>query len=338
MQYPPITEGVTRKGRFRMARSEGSFGQAKHLLDVLTDGEATKAQYDGLVGSSWMLRSLLKHGETLKDVHRDGFERVLTPPGDYWAKLPENPFANEYSVPVGIKPISRGFYSSNHLSFSSRSFKRALGDYWNDQYLREFEENDQEVPEGFDGWYCWPKLAVIGEKLRVPDPYGLDYPVCLRYILETTNNFRRISLSEQANGLNADQLRLLPSVSKFYRKWEEKTEGAFMVGAIQLGARYAGCSPRNARYQMLNSGQFPLDPYVAVCLLLADSSMLYLDDTSIDCPGAEYARVSSGVFSDILTLENSNQTPTMHLFDQGAHPPKMRCASGFVPKGMKLEL
>lgn len=330
-----------------MARTEGSWGQASHILKVITDQNPTKEQIDGLVENSHLLAELIRQGDALSGVDRTQFAAILRPPGDFWVTQAENPFVHEVSSTSteasGARDVISSF-PSNHLTYGVACYERAFG-----LGLKGREEAEKierarphgtsyELPVGAEMLTIWPKLSFIGKLLGVPDPYDLDYGYCLRHVIKVAGMYRKIDISELTQGLNAVQTRPLPCLSQFYQEWEAKTRGDYNIAAVQLGGLFPGYSARNARYEMMHSGQFPLDPYVVACLLIANSSLLYLDGTHIDCPGAEYARVPGEGREYILTFENSNQSPTMHLFHEGACVPGIRQASGFMPKGMSLRL
>ena len=339
-QNPPITEGVTRKGR-TMARSEGTFAQAKHILGVIADAKPTKAQFDGLIGRSDLLKSLVEYGDRLEGVDKSAFVGLLLTASPQRLRERVNPFAGE-KVEVAERfnddhALSR---SANSLSFAVHQFVHSLGTSGEDRQLRTFERSEKYrvLPEGADGWVSWPKLSEMGRILDVPDPYDLDYGTCLRRVMRALKIKRGATANEKCDGLNAVQLRPLPCIANLYREWESKTPGPYMYAPVQVGGLFAGHSVRNARWEMVHARQFPLDPYVAACLLLANSSLLYRSNTAMECPGATYAPRPDESPEFVLTFENSNMNPTMYMMRESYVAGGVRPASGFLPPSRKLKL
>lgn len=147
------------------------------------------------------------------------------------------------------------------------------------------------VPKTADGIALLPRLSFLGELWDIADPYGSGYGQICRKIFCLVANDRSFHNEEGSNQMDERHIRIFADVREKLEELEAITRGDVLVKPFNFGDLYAGYSPRNARWEAMNSNdhRLPLITAQVACLLLTMPDRLTAwGQLSIDCSGDEW--------------------------------------------------
>lgn len=151
-----------------------------------------------------------------------------------------------------------------------------------------------------------PKLSAIARIHSIDDPYGSGYGKCLEVMLSHISSSRKFHNYREGR-LTEKHVRLLQSTREVLEKLEAETQGDYLVIPMQSGHLYGGYSPRNARWEIENNGQWALPAWVVGHHLLTHTERcVKWEELEPDCPGDEYSPDADGSFEHSLYFDFSD--------------------------------